>query len=302
MRWMALAALAAWSAAGAVAADSDPAAASKAPELSAEQIVEKNEAARGGVEAWRKIQTMVWAGHMETPSGPTSQVPFVLQQKRPNKTRFELNAIGQRTLRVFDGAHGWKVRSGRDGSPDVQPFTPQEVKFAQQVQGIDGPLMDYQAKGTTVALEGTDEVEGRKAYRLSVRSATGESHHVWVDAQTFLDIKYDRTSYTRAGEARTVFVYLRDYRAVEGVQIPAAIETGNGTQQGSEKLVIEKIALNAPLDDRLFGKPGGGTHRHHTITIDPEHSPEALGIPRLPLSPRSAPPQAAPAPPASVTK
>jgi hypothetical protein len=301
MRWMMLAALAAWSAAGAVAADSDPTAGPKAPEFTAEQIAEKNEAARGGVEAWRKIQTMVWVGHMETPSGPTSRVPFVLQQKRPNKTRFEVNAIGQRTLRVFDGARGWKMRAGRDGAPDVQPFTPQEVNFAKQVQGIDGPLMDYRAKGTTVALEGTDEVEGRKAYRLSVRSAGGESRHVWVDAQTFLDIKYDRISYTRAGEPRTVFVFLRDYQTVEGIQIPAAIETGNGTRQGTEKLVIEKIALNPPVDDRLFGRPGSGSHRYHTITIDPEHTPEAQGLPRLPLSPPSAP-EAMPAPPASGTK
>jgi len=34
--------------------------------LSAEQIAAKNEAARGGVEAWRKIQTMLWRGHMES--------------------------------------------------------------------------------------------------------------------------------------------------------------------------------------------------------------------------------------------
>ncbi len=33
-----------------------------APGLTAAQIVEKNVAARGGLDAWRKIQTMAWVG------------------------------------------------------------------------------------------------------------------------------------------------------------------------------------------------------------------------------------------------
>ena len=40
------------------------------PELSAAQIVEKNIAVRGGLEAWHNIQTMVWIGHIETANAP----------------------------------------------------------------------------------------------------------------------------------------------------------------------------------------------------------------------------------------
>jgi hypothetical protein len=271
MRWIALAALAACGAAGAVAADSSPA----TPDLTAEQIVEKNEAARGGVDAWRKVQTMVWVGHMETPGGAAPQAPFVLQQKRPNKTRFELNALGQRSLRVFDGKHGWKVRPAHDGFPDVQPFTPQELRFAQDAIVIDTPLIDHQAKRVAVELSGVDQVEGRKAYRLIARTVSGQRHDVWVDAQTFLDIKYDRTSYNAAGAPAKVEVYYRDYTTVNGLKIPATIETGSA--RGTEKLVIEKIAVNPPLDDHLFGRPGG-PNRRATVTIEPE-APSDQGAP-----------------------
>jgi len=265
MRWIAMAALAAWTAAGAVAADSPPA----GPALTAEQIVEKNEAARGGAQAWRKIQTMVWAGHMESQAGPMSQVPFVLQQKRPNKTRFELNAMGQKTLRVFDGKHGWKARPARDGSPDVQAFTPQEVRFAQEAVVIDSPLIDHQAKRVAVELDGVDQVEGRKAYRLIVRTASGQRHNVWIDAQTFLDVRYDRTSYNAAGVPATVTVYYRDYKNVDGLQIPGTIETGVGSGKPPDRMVIEKVALNPALDDRMFAKPGAPSRRH-TVTIEAE--------------------------------
>src|SRR5215831_15734474 len=136
-----------------------------APELTAAQIVEKNAAARGGLEAWRRIQTMVWVGHVESADAPASRRSFILEQKRPNKTRFEITAD-----------------------------TTDELAFANAAQVIDGPLMDYAAKGVVVTLDGVDEVEGRKAYRLNVRLPSGLRQVVWIDAGTFLDIKYDRVS------------------------------------------------------------------------------------------------------------
>lgn len=288
MRWIAMAALAACSAAGAVAANTAPA----VPDLTAEQIVEKNVAARGGAEAWSKIETMVWVGHMETQGSATAPVPFVLQQKRPNKTRFELNAMGERTLRVFDGKHGWKARPGPDGAPDVKPFTPQELRFAQEQLVIDSPLMEHDAKRVAIELSGVDQVEGRKAYKLIVRTASGQRHNVWVDAETFLDVKYDRTSYNKAGVPATVAVTYRDFKNVDGLQIPGIIETGAGSGKAPDKMVIEKVALNPSLDDRMFAKPGLPSRRH-MVTIDTEPMQNPGPMPTAPASPGASPAPAA---------
>ena len=285
MRWLAVAALAAWGTAGAVAPDSPP----KAAGPSVGQIIEKNLAARGGLEAWRKVQTMVWMGHMEVPGGPAPQVPFVLGQKRPNKTRFEVNAMGQKTLRVFDGKRGWKLHAGRDGRPELQAFTPQEVQFAQGEAVIDSPLFDYGSGHVAAELDGTDMVEGRKAYRLVVRTPSGQRRNVWIDAQTFLDIKYDRISYDSAGVPRTVTVYYRDFRPVDGLQIPFTIETGGTSARGSEKMVIEKVSLNPPLDDRMFARPPM-PHRRPEVTIEPE--PRQGQMPMAPVRPNPPAPAA----------
>ena len=56
----------------AVVAESAP-----TPELTAGQIVEKNMAARGGAEAWHKVETMVWVGHIEGANAPDPGLPFV---------------------------------------------------------------------------------------------------------------------------------------------------------------------------------------------------------------------------------
>ena len=276
MRRLAIAALAAGFAAGPLAKGQGPAA-----RLSAEQIVAKNVAARGGLDAWRKIETMIWIGHLESVHAPMPSMPFVMEQKRPNKTRFEINAMGQRTVRVFDGAQGWKLRPAQNGRPDAQPYTPEELKFVQRAPGLDGPLIDYAAKGNLVSLEALDELEGRKAYRLNVRLASGERDQLWVDARTFLDIRFDRVIDGAAGvPRRVVSVFYRDYKKFEGVQIPSVIETGTGPGNTPDKMVIEKVVLNAPLNDSAFSSPGG-PHPRKPARFPAGVAPEA----RAPMTP-----------------
>jgi hypothetical protein len=263
MRRIAVAALAAGFAAAALGGGRAP-----APQLSSDEIVEKNAAARGGLDAWRQVRTMVWAGHLQSAHAPMPSMQFVLQLERPNKTRFEINAMGEKTVRVFDGTHGWRANAGHDGRPQVRPYAIEEIRYAQGAQGIDGPLIDHAAKGIEVTLEGLDEIEGRKAYRLQLRLASGETDRLWIDATSFLDIRYDRTPPGAAGgAARVVSTRYRDYKTFEGLQIPSVIETGASAGPGSapDRMVIETVVVNPSLDKRTFTDPAASRGRHdHT--------------------------------------
>lgn len=239
------------------------------PELTAEQIVAKNVAARGGLDAWRKIGSMAWVGHMESTDASVPRLAFELDQKRPNKTRFELDSMAEKTMRLFDGTHGWRLRPRRDGSLDTQPYSPQDLKFARDAQGIDGPLIDYQAKGNTVRLAGVETIEGRETYRLEVRQASGDEHDVWIDAGTFLDAKYDRISIGPTGAPVKVSVIYRDYKTIEGLKIPGTLEIAGGPNAPITRMVIEKIALNPPLEDKVFKRPED-RHRSRMATVEIE--------------------------------
>jgi len=233
-------------------------------ELTAAQIVEKNAQARGGVQAWRKVETMLWAGHIETGNSAAPIVPFIFELKRPNKTRFEIRQEQQKLVRVFDGMAGWKERDPRGGAPSIKPYTPEELASAREAHGIDGLLIDHEAKGIDIRLDGTEQIEGRKAYRLLATLPSGTKHHVWVDAATFLELKYDRESHTAEGRAAIVNVFLRNYRAVEGLQIPTTIESGGANGRGVEKMVIDNVTLNPSLSDARFDKPSD-LERPHTL-------------------------------------
>ncbi|MBV9343864.1 MAG: hypothetical protein JOZ03_02630 [Gammaproteobacteria bacterium] len=233
-------------------------------QLSVEQIIARNVAARGGLEAWRKIETMEWSGHIESTHAPVPSVLFVLEQKRPNRTRLEIDAMGQRTARMFNGLQGWKLVPGREGGPRAQRYTPDELKFSQSAPGIESPLIDYATKGNVVTLEGVDELEGRDAYRLGLRLISGERDEIWIDAASFLELRYDRTTDgpVKGIPARVVTVIYRDYKTYENLKIPSIIETGSGPPSARDRMVIEKVVLNPPLDDRMFGDPSAPRPRH----------------------------------------
>ncbi len=236
--------------------------------ISANEIVERNAAARGGVEAWQKIKSMATEGRIESQSAPDREMPFNLEQKRPSSTRFLVTAQNQKSLRVFNGVEGWKLKPDNTGRPETQAYTAEELRFARDSQVIDGPLMDDVARNGVMSVLGVDVLDGRKHYVVGVKLASGASHRVWVDAQTFLESKFERDVRTTSGRVAVSTMIFRDYRRVEGLVMPMTIETGGDAGRARDKLIIERVALNPELDDRMFEKPPTPTHRRKSVTVD----------------------------------
>jgi hypothetical protein len=108
---------------------------------------------------------------------------------------------------------------------------------------------------------------------------------VWIDAKTFLDLKYDRTSYGPTGSPVIVSVVYRNYQTVSGLQVPGTLEIGGDSKSpATARMVIDKIALNPPLDDKVFGKATGARRQRSAIVdIGPQGDPrQAFGPARAP--------------------
>ena len=227
----------------------------KAPvALTAAQIVDKDVAARGGLEAWRAVQTISYAGKMEAGGKQNVQLPFLLEMKRPRKTRVEVEFENDKAIQVYDGSQGWKYRPFL-GRKDVEPYSADELQAASSEPDLDGFLVDYAAKGTQVTLEGTEKVEGRDAYKLKLTIKSGQVRHLWVDAETFLDVKIEGTPRRMDGKMRPVEVYYRDYKSVNGLMVPYVLETTVQGVKKSHKMMIESVVVNPKLDDSLFTPP-----------------------------------------------
>jgi outer membrane lipoprotein-sorting protein len=222
--------------------------------LSATEIADRNVSARGGLQAWRAVQTMSYSGKMEAGGKQNVQLPFVMEMKRPRKTRVEIEFANDTAVQVYDGANGWKLRPYL-GRRDVEPFTPDEMKSASLESDLDGPLVDYASKGTTVDLEGVETVEGHDAYKLKLTMKDGQVRRLWLDTQTFLDVKIEGIPRRMDGKMRPVEIYYRDYKSVNGLIVPYVLETTVQGVKQSHKMTIESVVVNPKLEDSLFAKP-----------------------------------------------
>lgn len=253
------------------------------PAKTVAEIIERNAEARGGLEAWRKINTMVWLGHLDRANSPDGQpMRFVMELKRPNATRFEIKSKTQQFARIFDGKRGWKVRPGQQGQPDPVAFTPEEVNFAREEFAIDGPLLDAAAKGVTVKYDGLDNLGGRRAYRLSLTLPSGAARNVWVDTKTNLEFRYDRPSTSPLSPGARVSTYYDDWRAESGVQVAHRIEVaaakGRPASEVADKLILDRVLVNPVLDEAAFAPP----------TVPRAHAGR-ITVPAEPMAPRGAP-------------
>lgn len=219
--------------------------------LSAAQIVDKDVAAKGGLQAWRAVQTLAYSGKMDAGGKQDTQLPFVLQMKRPRMTRVEIEFQGDKAIQIYDGSKGWKVRPFL-GRRDVEPYSADELEAASMEPDLDGFLVDCAAKGIQVTLEGVEKVEGRDAYKLKLTMKSGQVRHLWVDAESFLDVKVEGTPKRMDGKMRAVEVYYRDYRSVNGLVLPYVLETTVQGVKKSHKMIIESVVVNPKLDNSLF--------------------------------------------------
>jgi outer membrane lipoprotein-sorting protein len=190
------------------------------------------------------------------PKEPLAQVqlPFVLVMQRPRHSRLEIEFNGQTAVQVYDGKNGWKLRPYLNRH-EVETFTPMELAAAGAQTELDGTLVDYAAKGTKLELVGIDKVEGKDAYQLKLTLKGGQVLHEWIDASSFLDVKIEGTPRKLDGKAHAVWIFMRDYRAVDGLQIPHLLETVVKGVPRTEKIQIEKVVVNPKLDASRFARP-----------------------------------------------
>lgn len=220
-----------------------------------EDVVARYVAARGGIEAWRSIASLAFSGSFESFS---REEPFTLSWKRPGFYRFDTTMQGRPLILAVDGESPWWVHGLYGIETAARPEAPDDGLLRREAQ-IEPPLMDFAGKGHKVELLGRGEVDGSATIDLKLTLATGEVETWHLDAETYLEVAIDSTTYdyTQTGEPISQRTYLSDFRQVRGVRIPHQIEREYKARY--TKLVVEKVEVNPDLPDERFRMPEGGS-------------------------------------------
>jgi len=217
-----------------------------------DELVSKNIEAKGGADALRALQSLTLSGKMLVQQGQI-QLTYVQTKKRPGEVRTEATLQGMTQVEAYDGKDGWKI-SPFQGRKDPERMSADDVKSLMEDAEIDGPLVDWKAKQSTVDYLGTEDVDGTLAHKLKVVRKNGDVNFVYLDPDHFLEIRI-LTQRIKHGAQVEVETDLGDYEKINGVFIPFSIETGRKGDPDKQKIVIDKAEGNVPVDDAIFRFP-----------------------------------------------
>src|SRR5438270_8145778 len=222
----------------------------KAPTL--DELVTKNIEAKGGADALRALQSLKLTGKLIVNEGQL-QLGYAETKKRPSDVRSEATLQGMTAVEAYDGKEGWRI-SPFQGRKDPEKMSADDVKPLIEDAEIDGPLIDWKTKGSTIEYLGREDVDGTSAYKIKVVRKNGDVNFVYLDPDHFLEIRI-LTQRVRHGAQEETETDIGDYEKIGGVFVPFSIEAGHKGDPDKQKIVIEKAEANVPVDDAIFHFP-----------------------------------------------
>lgn len=221
--------------------------------LTVDEVIEKNIEAKGGREKLEAVKSMKTTGKLFAMGG--MEAPFTMYNKRPDHYRFEATIQGMSMVQAYDGETAWSIMPF-GGSTEPQKIPDMQAQSTKQQADMDGFLLNYKERGYKVELVGKEEVEGTEVYHLKLTNLgmlEGMTIDIYLDAEHFIEIKQSMKG-SFEEQAFEVDTYMGDYKEVEGMMMAHSIDVKMGGQTVST-LVLEKIEINAEIDDSIFTMP-----------------------------------------------
>jgi hypothetical protein len=217
----------------------------------AEELVNKNIAAKGGMDKIKAVKTWRMTGKL-IGNGLTATTGQ--ENIRPNLVRETFSLQGMTAVQAYDGSTGWQVRPF-SGRKDPELMGEDDARDLVIDSDFDGPLVDYKDKGNTVEYLGHDMVDGDDALRLKVTLRNGDIIYYYLDPDTYLEIRKETREFIR-GSVRESVSDLGSYKAIAGVMYPFSIASGPKNDPTSwQTVTIEKIEVNVPMERSAFAVP-----------------------------------------------
>lgn len=223
-----------------------------APTLTLDQLVAKNVEAKGGAEALRALQSLRLSGKLLVNQGQM-ELGFVQTKNRPGSVRSEVSLQGMTAVQAYDGSQAWQI-SPFQGRKDPEKMSADDAKPLIEDAEIDGPLVDWKEKGSTVEYLGTEDVDGTAAHKLKVVRKSGDTSYVYLDPDHFLEIRTVSQRVQRGAKIE-IETDIGDYEKIAGVFLPFSIESGEKGSSDKQKLILEKAEPNVPVDATAFSFP-----------------------------------------------
>jgi len=219
-----------------------------AEELTASAVVARYLDARGGVEAWRQVESLEMTGVFSVVS---KRSHFTLIRQQGDLYRLDYLMQDVPAIRARDAEGPWMLNAWlrpEVGRVDEDPYKSQ----LERESLFPLLLLDYEEKGIEVELLGEGEVEGMATVDLKITLPDGNEEIWHLDPDSFLELAADSQiyDYTQLADPMQQRIFFDDFREVEGLKFPFQIEWEFWARL--ETMTVEEITLNPEIDKARF--------------------------------------------------
>jgi|SRR5690606_5427915 len=198
---------------------------------SAEQIINQHLKTSGGVENWKKLNSIILKGDVIL--GLDQSYPMTVYHRRPYEKKVVFTVKGKELLNEgYDGKNGWTYNdlSGKN-----------EILKNYQPDAFDSDIMEYDKKGFTVAFTGKSISEGKECYKVELTKN--------INKITYCFSTQDYKLLWEENQDEKLFYY--DYKKFEGLEFATRI-VGQPKEGGEYVLKFSSIRINPMIDDKVF--------------------------------------------------
>jgi hypothetical protein len=188
------------------------------------------------------------------------ELPIMVEAKRPNLIRREVNIQGQFQITAYDGADAWMLDPFVPGGMKPNNVAPAELPALMEEAAFDGLLItantahNARAKGYALRYLGVEMLDERPVHVVTVNFRESGESTIYLDAATFLETRRVQKRPVM-GREMDIESFSSDYRRINGVNMPHRIEFAPKGVTPRMVMIIESAELNVPLERSRFTRP-----------------------------------------------
>lgn len=220
-------------------------------ETTAKEVVARYLEARGGADAWRKVESLEMVGVFSVVS---QRSDFTLIRQRGDLYRLDYVLQNMPAVRARDAEGSWMLNAWL--KPEVGRVTEDPYKTQLERESLFPLLLlDYEEKGIEVELVGPGDIDGIATVDLKLILPGGREEIWHLDAETYLEVAADSQiyDYTQLAEPMQQRIFFDDFREVESLKFPFQIEWEFWARL--EVMTVQAITVNPELEASRFSPP-----------------------------------------------
>ncbi|MDP4262268.1 MAG: hypothetical protein Q8941_07025 [Bacteroidota bacterium] len=215
-----------------------------------DEVIQKCSANLGGLEAFNKIKTVKMTGTVTTQG---MDLPITIQIINGKATRTDVEVMGSQVIRCYKDGKGW-IQNPFAGATTPTDATGLDLADLKQQSMLATPLMDYKARGSQAELQGQEDVNGEKAFKVKLTSKDDGKPTIYYIKTSDYSIIKSESEREIQGQTVTIETWVSEPKDFGGAKFfMNRVQKINGEEFQSIK--FDAITLDVTIDEKIFDKP-----------------------------------------------